>query len=329
MTDDRSELGEVLRLAHRRLGRRVAATLVGGLAVSALLGLGGEGIRRAVHVPPTTSTTPPVVIAAPVLTGGATSPRTVRLTWTEPDGGPARYVLFRDGAVIRTVTERRFDDSGLVPGRSYAYAVEAAGAGGTRSPKSTGITVTMPGIDPPSSLEARVSSGLVALAWEPSSDEGVVTYIVFRDDKQVGRVDAETSRYLDRSVVQARTYRYDVRAVDGAGHRSLPASVSVTTPDGEPPSAPTDLRATEGENAERRPYIHLEWTASTDNVGVTGYRVLRDGKEIGTTSGDTAFTDTAVDDNKVYSYKYTVQAVDAAGNRSKQSAPASATPSIN
>ena len=56
--DEPVDIKEVVRLAHRRLGRRAVATLVGGLAVSALLGLGGEGVRRAVH-DPTTTTLPP------------------------------------------------------------------------------------------------------------------------------------------------------------------------------------------------------------------------------------------------------------------------------
>src|SRR2546429_2882073 len=46
---------------------------------------------------------------------------------------------------------------------------------------------------------------------------------------------------------------------------------SLSTPDTTPPSSPTNLTAT----AASATQINLSWTVSTDNVGVTGYRVER------------------------------------------------------
>jgi hypothetical protein len=67
--------------------------------------------------------------------------------------------------------------------------------------------------------------------------------------------------------------------------------------------------------------VPLTWNASTDNVGVTGYTVYRDGTPVGTTGGGTtSFTDTTVAPST--SYSYTVDAFDAAGNHSAQSSPA-------
>ena len=65
--------------------------------------------------------------------------------------------------------------------------------------------------------------------------------------------------------------------------------------------------------------INLTWTASTDNVGVTGYKIFRDGTQIGT-SPSTSFSSTGLAASTVYSY--TVSAYDAAGNNSGQSASA-------
>ncbi|MCX9157983.1 alpha-amylase family glycosyl hydrolase [Niveibacterium sp. 24ML] len=56
--------------------------------------------------------------------------------------------------------------------------------------------------------------------------------------------------------------------------------------------------------------VALTWTASTDNVGVVGYKVFRNGAEIGTASS-AAYTDTTVSAST--SYSYTVQAYDAVG----------------
>ena len=51
--------------------------------------------------------------------------------------------------------------------------------------------------------------------------------------------------------------------------------------DTEPPTTPSGLTAT----AVSPTQVNLSWTASSDNVGVTGYRVYRDGARIVTVSG--------------------------------------------
>src|SRR6185436_11228086 len=73
------------------------------------------------------------------------------------------------------------------------------------------------------------------------------------------------------------------------------------------------------------------WSAATDNVGVTGYRVERcagsgcsNFAQIATLAG-TSFNDTALTANTSYSYR--VRAVDAAGNLGAYSPVASATTS--
>jgi cellulose 1,4-beta-cellobiosidase len=55
----------------------------------------------------------------------------------------------------------------------------------------------------------------------------------------------------------------------------------------------------------------LSWTASTDNVGVTGYIVRRNGAQIATPAA-TSFADTGL--SAATTYTYTVAARDAAGN---------------
>lgn len=93
----------------------------------------------------------------------------------------------------------------------------------------------------------------------------------------------------------------------------------VPTSDTTPPSPPTGLAATTISSSQ----INLAWTASTDNVGVTGYKVFRNGIQIGTTT-NTSYTDTGLQAGT--SYAYTVAAYDAAGNTSGPSTSVSATP---
>jgi hypothetical protein len=98
------------------------------------------------------------------------------------------------------------------------------------------------------------------------------------------------------------------RAVERAGDRDLQGGVSDTTP----PSVPTGLSAS-GISATG---ATISWTASTDNVGVTGYKVFRNGTQVGTPAS-ASFTDSGL--TAATTYSYTVSAFDAAGNNSAPS----------
>ena len=73
------------------------------------------------------------------------------------------------------------------------------------------------------------------------------------------------------------------------------------------PTAVSNLTA----SASSTPSVSLSWGAASDNVGVTGYRVSRNGTVLGTATG-TSFLDTTVAAGT--SYTYSVAALDAAGN---------------
>ena len=92
----------------------------------------------------------------------------------------------------------------------------------------------------------------------------------------------------------------------------------VGTPDTQAPSVPTGLSsASVTQNS-----FTLNWSASTDNVGVTAYEVFRNGTSLGTTS-NTNFNVTGLTAGTAYSM--TVRARDAAGNWSAQSSALSVT----
>ncbi|MFA5991421.1 MAG: hypothetical protein WC794_04200 [Candidatus Doudnabacteria bacterium] len=85
-----------------------------------------------------------------------------------------------------------------------------------------------------------------------------------------------------------------------------------------PPSIPTNLSAVAISSSQ----MNLTWTASTDNVGVVGYKIYRGGVQIGT-----AITNNYNDKNLTATtlYSYTVSAYDAGGNASAQSSAVSTT----
>ncbi|MFI6421991.1 NPCBM/NEW2 domain-containing protein [Streptomyces sp. NPDC050842] len=100
------------------------------------------------------------------------------------------------------------------------------------------------------------------------------------------------------------------------------ASVTATTGpaggDTTPPTAPTGLTTGNVTSSS----VDLTWTASTDDVGVTGYRIYRGGTLVGTTTG-TSFTATGLSASTPYTF--TVKAIDAADNVSAAGNPVSVT----
>ena len=88
--------------------------------------------------------------------------------------------------------------------------------------------------------------------------------------------------------------------------------------DAAPPTTPTNVKAT----ALNSNQVQVTWSLSTDNVGVTSYDILRGAKVIGTAAGTTYLDDTVSPSTP---YSYTVEALDAAGNVSAASDPATVT----
>ncbi len=151
------------------------------------------------------------------------------------------------------------------------------------------------------------------------------------DGVSCDRNDVESNNLFDNQVVA--TQRYGVNIADpectatviGAANTFSGNAVgdiddngtgTILPGDNTPPTTPTNVQA-----SAQPGVVTVTWDASSDNVGVTGYAVYRDGTEVGTVGGTTTtFDDTTVAPETTYSY--TVDAFDAAGNRSAQSAPA-------
>lgn len=92
----------------------------------------------------------------------------------------------------------------------------------------------------------------------------------------------------------------------------LVLGVAPANADTRAPSTPTGLQA----SSPRTGTVVLTWSRSTDNVRVTRYGIIRNGRQVATTTG-TSWTDTGQIPGSRPSYR--VRAYDAAGNRSSQS----------
>src|SRR2546426_133746 len=174
----------------------------------------------------------------------------------------------------------------------------------------------------PAGLTASaVSSSRIKLSWLAATDNvRVIRYNVYRNCVQIDIV-AGTS-YANTGLAAATTYSYTVLAYDTSWNASAQSSaVSATTKapaDTQAPSIPTNLAVTVVSSSQ----IDLSWSPATDNVGVTGYRVYRNGTLAASPTGTSV---SIVGLSAGTTYSFTVSAVDAAGNVSAPSAPLSVT----
>ncbi|MCW2642843.1 MAG: hypothetical protein JWP76_5149, partial [Dactylosporangium sp.] len=262
------------------------------------------------------------------------------------------YRVFRDGTLVAATGADRttYTDTNVRPG-IHAYTVEAFDSASPRGDGATDVerlingqgkpygnasartnekSVTMPDVQPPSvpgnlqvtnptAGDPPQSTDKAVLVFDPSTDDsGVVEgYRVYRDG--VVLIQAQPTRradgkfeYTDSGLTTGQTYRYAVDAVDPTGNASAKTpEVSVTIVlDIDAPTVPGNVKA-------QVPDVHgkdvvVTWDAATDNIGVTGYGVYRDGTKIGQVTG-TTYTDAGL---AAGTYGYTVDAVDSAGNRS-------------
>jgi chitodextrinase len=143
----------------------------------------------------------------------------------------------------------------------------------------------------------------------PSTDDYPWAYLTY-DSSTQNLTDAEIFSQQGTMTSQAnRNATYTSTAI--SYYHSL-----VSPPDTTPPSTPANLTGVSGDPAS----TFLTWNASTDNVGVAGYYVFRNGVNIATTAltqyGDSGLTGATT-------YSYTVEAFDLGGNDSAPTLPIS------
>ena len=219
---------------------------------------------------------------------------------------------------------------------SLGFLLSACGGGGDGGsappPPPPPVDTTAPTV-PSGVTAAAQSTASILVSWTASTDNsGISGYRVFRDAGATPVATIQTTSYTDTGLAAGTTYSYTVAAVDAApapNVSAVSAAVSATTQSPPPPPAdttaptvPADVTAA----ARSTTSILVSWTASTDDSGISGYRVFRDaGTTPVATVQTTSYTDTGLTAST--SYSYTVAAVDAAPtpNVSAVSAAVSAT----
>src|SRR3989344_3760887 len=188
----------------------------------------------------------------------------------------------------------------------------------TITPTITASTATAA---PGAQVTATIANGpgsatdWVALALSSSPNIGYISW-QYLSGTQIQPTTGKTSATLTFTMPQsAGTYEFRFFANNAYTLLARSEQITVTsTGDTQAPTVPTNLTATVISSSQ----INLSWTASTDNTGVTKYKIFRDGVKIATEPTATTHQDTGLTANTTYSY--TVSARDAAGNESARSA---------
>jgi chitodextrinase len=145
-------------------------------------------------------------------------------------------------------------------------------------------------------------------------------YNFYRDGDLIGS--PRTPSLTDEGLTPGTTYSYTVAAVDDFGNLSAQSAAKTATiaavADTIAPSVPVLADPTADGTS-----VSLSWSASTDNVAVTAYRVYRSTTLIATVTSGLTFTDDGRTAGTTYTYS--VAAVDAANNASAKSASKSIT----
>jgi len=186
---------------------------------------------------------------------------------------------------------------------------------------SAGLALTWPGLTSAASCTISPANPTInmggSVSWSASRSgfpSGTPTYAwTFQGGNPA------TSTSATRTVTYANAGTFSTSVKISRSGVSATCSTTVKVNDTQAPTAPNGLTGT----AVSATRIDLTWNASTDNVGVTGYRVERC-----TGSSCTSFAQIATPATNSYSdtsvaaatyYRYRVRAADAAGNLSAYS----------
>lgn len=218
---------------------------------------------------------------------------------------PGQYVITPTGLVFSDPNGNEVPESGVAGSITVSNSSD-------NIPPTTSITAPING--------ATVSS-TITISANASDNVGVAKVELYIDNALFGTDLNSPYTFSWNTTSSANgSHTLQAKAYDAAGNvgTSTIVNVTVNNPDTQPPTVPTGLTVTGVTTSS----ISLAWSPSSDNVGVTGYKIYRctgicaPNTQIGTAAG-TSYVDTSLAASTTYSYA--VAAYDNAGNTSAQS----------
>jgi chitodextrinase len=242
------------------------------------------------------STNPPTVPTG--VTATPLSSSQISVSWnasTDPDNTPAQlsYGVYRGGSRIATTAAgaTSWQDTGLRASTTFTYTASAQDPAGNSSAQSASAQASTspltPSITTFTANPVAISAGqTTTLLWTVSNTTSLAI------NNGVGTVTSLNSI----TVSPAATTTYILTASNGTASSTAQVAVTVSAPDKTPPSVRNPAAV-----AISSSQVNLSWPASTDNVGVAGYQVYRNGAQLAPTTA-TTYSDTGLSANTTYSY---------------------------
>jgi chitodextrinase len=225
---------------------------------------------------------------APTGLAATASSSSVALTWNAAtdDTAVAGYTVNRDGTALGTTASgaTSWTDPTVTPGASYTYTVAAVDTSANTGPAAT-LAVAVPGNpDPTAAATATTAPTATTTPPEPTATPPQPTAT------PTGAPDPTPTPTTPPDPTPAPP----------------PPAPPPPAGDAQAPTAPGTLVGAAGTTT-----VTLSWSAATDDVGVVGYRVTRDGTLVGSPT-DLTWKDTGRP--PLATYTYAVAALDAVGN---------------
>ncbi|MEZ4838015.1 M4 family metallopeptidase [Flavobacterium sp.] len=222
----------------------------------------------------------------------------------------------------------------LVPTANYHYTCESSLYAakvlfGTNSPehiataqawRAVGLLTPQTDYIPPTTPLNLVATNTTSnniisatLSWDASTDNvGVLGYTIYRNSSLIG-VSSTTSYNVPQDMVSDVIYDFRVQAFDAAGNVSGLSNIDSIWVDTTAPTAPINLVSSDTTSYS----TVLTWDASTDAIGVIGYKIYDGLSPFQTVTNITSTTLNNLIPNNNYNFRVT--AIDAAGHESNSS----------
>ncbi|HZD97329.1 MAG TPA: Ig-like domain-containing protein, partial [Micromonosporaceae bacterium] len=280
---------------------------------------GTDGVTSVTVANGTSDPTPPTVsIEAP--SDGATVSGPVTISADASDGsGVGEVRIDVDGSLLCADSSAPY----TCPWDATAagdHTIEATALDDAGNQASAAVDVTV--MPPPDTTPPAVSfgapaagatvSGTASVQVSASDDTGVASVSLSLDGATLGTdTSAPWTFGVDTTKLPNGAHSLTATASDAAGNQtSAQESVTVlNSTDTKAPSTPSGVKLAVAGTTQAAIY----WSPSTDNVGVAGYSVYRDGVLVGHTTTP-SYLDSGLAPGSTHAY--TVRAFDAAGNTS-------------
>ncbi|MCS7464457.1 hypothetical protein N0M98_30625 [Paenibacillus doosanensis] len=232
----------------------------------------------------------------------------IRLSWVSANDniGISEYNIYNGSVLIGTSTTTNYQLH-VNPDLICYFTVKAKDLAGNISEASNVAVFETIKPTPPRNLinltQVNSLTTEIQLQWEHSTDESAIAkYIIYNDSEVIDVVPGDINSYWLRGITENKKYLIVVRSVDIWNNPSDFSNMVTFIVDTQAPIAPTNLIINGNV---------LSWSASSDNIGVTGYEIFNGSSYIGSSVNNSfSLPDSLINAN----YSFSVKAKDAAGN---------------